>query len=432
MNLLIKDGQVINFDKKDFEKVDILVQDGRITKIAKKITERDARVIDAGGCLVLPGLIDMHAHFREPGREDEEDILSGSLAALKGGFTTVCVMPNTEPPIDTPGLIKYLQEKATSHGLINIFPIGAITKGRQGLELSEMGRMKEAGALAFSDDGNWVRNSLLMRRAMEYSLMLDVPLILHCEDEELSKNGHMNEGTLSVKLGLNGIPQEAELIAVERDLRLAELTMARIHITHLTTRGGMELIKSAKEKGLRVSCDTCPHYLILNEEAVLEYNTNAKVKPPLRTERDRLALIEGLREGIIDCISTDHAPHSEEEKDCEFGLAEFGIIGLQSALGILFRLVEDYNLDLIEVIEKLSLNPARILNLKGKGKLQEGYDADILIFDPKHEWVLREEEILSRSKNTPFLGWRFKGKPKHVIVGGEVKLFNFQIQEVER
>lgn len=432
MELVIKNGKVIDFEKRDLETKDILIEHDKIVKVEPKIETRDAEVIDAKNLYVLPGLIDLHAHLREPGREDEEDLFSGSLSAIKGGFTTVLCMPNTEPAIDNPGLVRYILKKGKELELIDILPVGAITKGRKGLELAELARMKSAGCIAFSDDGNWVKNSLLMRRAMEYSLMLDLPLILHCEDEELTKDGLMNEGSLSIKLGLHGMPRCAEEIAVQRDIKLAKLTNARIHITHVSCKETIEVIKRAKHEGIKITSDTCPHYLILNEQALLSYNTQAKVNPPLRTEEDRLALIQALHEGWIDCISTDHAPHSEEEKDCEFGQAEFGIIGFETALALGMKLVKAGQLDLITLIEKLSYKPAEVIGLNSKGRLLPGYDADIILFEPEFEWSYEAKEILSKSKNTPFLGWDFKGKVKYLIKNGQILMADFKIKEVEK
>lgn len=432
MQLLIKNGKVVDPESKDIQIKDVLIQKGQIVKVAEDIQLSNVEVIDADGLYLIPGLIDLHAHLREPGREDEEDLFSGSLSAIAGGFTTICCMPNTEPPIDNPGLVSYILEKGRQLGLIDILPIGAISKGRKGEELGELARMKSAGCVGFSDDGNWISNSLLMRRAMEYSLMLGIPLILHSEDTALSRAGLINEGTISLRLGLEGIPRQAEIVAVKRDLELAKLTGARIHITHLSCKEAVEVIRQAKEEGLNVTADTCPHYLILTESALLDYNTNAKVKPPLRTEEDRIALIQGLREGWIDSISTDHAPHSEEEKDCEFAQASFGMIGLETALALGLKLVEQGELDLIDLVRKLSYNPAKIIGLQDRGRIAEGFSAQIAILDPNLEWVLSPEKIFSRSKNTPFLGWSFKGKVRCLIQRGEILMENFEIREVKK
>ncbi len=432
MRIVIKSGNVADFKNWAFNTKDILISDGIITKIADNISDKADKIISADGLYVLPGFIDMHAHFREPGREDEEDFYSGSLSAIKGGFTTVCVMPNTQPTIDNPGMVKYVYKRCSEVGLIDVLPVGAITKGREGKELTEMARMKEAGCVSFSDDGNWIQDSLLMRRALEYSLMLDTIIIQHCEDKSLTKNGEINEGTPSVMLGLKGMPATAEVVAIKRDLELAELTNARLHITHLSTKKGLEEIEKAKERGLKVTVDTCPHYLILNEQAVGNYNTNAKVNPPLRTEMDRKALISGLSSGIIDCISTDHAPHSPEEKDCEFASAEFGMIGLETAFVIGWKLVKEGLIDPLRLIASFSLNPAKILELNDRGEIKEGMRADVVVFDPDVKWEYTSDEIVSRSKNTPFLGWQFEGRVRDVIAGGKLVMENFKNKEEER
>jgi dihydroorotase len=431
MKIVIKKARVIDpFGKKD-EVLDILIEEGIIKKVSKEIKEKGNFLIDAEDLIAIPGLIDIHAHLREPGREDEEDLYSGSKSALKGGFTTVCSMPNTEPAIDNPGLVKYIIEKAKEINLINILPVGTITKNREGKALSEMARMKEAGAIGFSDDGDWVEDSSLMRRAMEYARELNRVLILHCEDKNLSKGGVINEGIISIKLGLKGIPKEAEIIAITRDLELAKLTGARIHITHVSCKESLKLIKEAKEEGLKVTCDTCPHYLWFTEDNVLNYDTNFKINPPLRTEEDRKALIKGLINGVIDCIATDHAPHSSEEKDCEFEQASFGIIGFETALGLMFKLAEENNMDILKIIEKLTLNPAQIIGLENKGAIEEGYIADIILIDEKQGYEVKKEELLSKSKNTPFIGWELKPKVKYAFVRGGIKISDFKFKEVK-
>ncbi|MDP8234387.1 MAG: dihydroorotase [Candidatus Saelkia tenebricola] len=425
MKLLIKNGNVADLKKKDFKIRDVLIEGEKIVQVAENIKDSKARVIDASCLYVLPGLIDLHAHIREPGREDEEDVFSASCAAVKGGFTTICCMPNTSPAIDNAGLVKYIFEKAQQLAMVDILPIGAITKNRAGLELSEMLKMWVAGAVGFSDDGNWVKNSLMMRRAMEYSLMHEMLLILHCEDEDLSKDGVINEGMVSLKMGLSGIPRESEVISVKRDIELAKLTGAKIHITHLSCKESVDAVNEAKKQGVNITADTAPHYLALTEEAVLDYNTNAKINPPLRLEEDRMSLIKALKDGVIDAIATDHAPHSDEEKDCEFNLASFGITGFETALAIGMK-----NFELIDLAEKMSYNPAKILGLHDKGEINPGFIADVLIVDSGMKWKLLEEEVVSKSKNTPFLNWEFKGKVKHLIHKGAVVMDNFEIKEV--
>ena len=427
MRLLIKNGLVIDFQRRDFKKVDILIQDNRISKISKNIKDRVDRTLDAKGAYVLPGLIDLHTHLREPGREDEESIESGSYAALKGGFTTLCSMPNTEPAIDSAGLVRFLRERSRSIGLVDIYPVGAITKKRAGLELSEMIKMKEAGAIGFSDDGNWVSNPLLMRRAMEYSIVAGVPLIIHAEDERLSGGGLMNESLLSLKMGLKGAPREAEITAIARDIELARLTGARVHFTHISCKESVELIKKAKKDKLMVTADVTPHHLTLTEDSVGGYNTLSKVNPPLRTEQDRKALINGLKNNIIDAIATDHAPHSSEEKDCNFSEASFGIIGLESALSLGLKLVDEGRIDAVSLIEKFTLSPAKIGSFEDRGSIVEDYLADIIVVDPKVKWKFSLKDIESKSKNSPFLGMDLKGRVKAVVSKGRVLVNDFKL-----
>ncbi|MDP8253180.1 MAG: dihydroorotase [Candidatus Kaelpia aquatica] len=427
MKLLIKNGLVIDLEKKVFKKTDILVQGKRISKIAKNIKEKTDSAIDAKGCYVLPGLIDIHTHLREPGREDEESIESGSYAALKGGFTTLCCMPNTEPAIDSSGLVRFIRERSRDVGLVDIYPIGAITKGRAGLELSEMIKMKEAGAVGFSDDGSWVSNPLLMRRAMEYSIVSGLPLIIHAEDERLSSGGMMNEGLLSLKMGLKGIPRESEIVAIARDIELTRLTGARVHFTHISCRESVELIKRAKKDKLMVTADVTPHHLTLTEEAVGGYNTASKVNPPLRIEKDRKALINGLKNNTIDAIATDHAPHSSEEKDCNFSEASFGTIGLETALSLGLKLVDEGNIDIFSLIEKFTSNPANIVCFKDRGNILKNYLADIIIVDPDLKWKFSSEEVGSRSRNTPFLNMELKGRVRTVVSKGKVLVDDFKL-----
>ncbi|MDD5614330.1 MAG: dihydroorotase [Candidatus Omnitrophica bacterium] len=430
--LVIKNGIVADLENRDFIKADILIKDNRIVKIGKKINQASAKYVDAENKYVLPGLIDMHAHLREPGREDEEDIESGSYSALSGGFTTICCMPNTQPPIDNAGLVRFIKDKADSFGIISVHPVGAITKERAGVEITEMIKMKEAGCIAFSDDGSWVSSSLLMRRAMEYSLSCGALLILHCEDSSLSKSGLMNEGVFSVKMGLSGIPRESEIVAVQRDIEIARLTGARVHFTHLSCKESVALIAKAKKDGLKVTADVTPHHLIMTEDDVAGYDTNAKVNPPLRTAQDRAALIEGIKTGAIDAIATDHAPHSKEEKDCEFQEPSFGMIGFERALAGVLKIAKENKIDIFTVIEKMSLNPARILSLKNKALLKEGYDADIIIVDFDTEWAFNEDSVVSKSKNSPFIGKSFKGRVKTAVSKGSLLLNNFKIKEAVR
>jgi len=420
MSLLIKKGRVVDPASSTDEILDILIEDGKIKRIDKDISLKSAQVIDASGKVVSPGLIDVHTHLRDPGREDEETIESGTRAAAKGGFTTICCMPNTEPPVDEPAVVEFIYKRAQERGVVEVLPIATITKARRGEALSEMGRLKRAGAIAFSDDGNWVANAHLMRRALEYAKMLNLPIISHCEDKTLSQDGVMNEGYFSTVLGLKGMPKEAEEIAVYRDLALARMTGSRLHIAHISTANSVRLIKEAKQRGIKVTAEVCPHHLVLTDREVTTFNTNTKVNPPLREEEDVIALREGLRDGTIDIIATDHAPHSLEEKELDYVLAPFGIIGLETALGLLVKeLVEKGVLSLMQLIAKLTINPARMLGIN-RGKILEGAKANLAIFDLEKKWKVKKEELLSKSTNSPFIGWTLPAPVECTIVGGEI------------
>jgi len=422
-SLLIRKGRVIDPASKLDAVRDILVEGGKISKVAKRINVRGVNLVDAEGFLVLPGLIDMHAHLRDPGRPDKETIASGTRAAARGGFTSVCCMANTNPTVDNPAVVKYIINKAETDGVVNVFPIGAVTRGLKGEILAELGLMLEEGAVAFSDDGSPITSAAIMRRALEYSRQFGATIISHCEDLSLSHNGVMNESALSTEIGLPGIPSLAEEIMVARDVRLAE-EYGKVHIAHVSSARSVEIIRKAKRRGVKVSCETCPQYFSLSEEAVKEYDTNAKVNPPLKSLRDIKAIIAGLADGTIDAIATDHAPHNIEEKNVEFNLASFGMIGLETALSLtITTLVDNKKLNLKTAIEKLTLGPARILNLP-KGTLKEGADADIAIVDPKAEWEVDISKLASKSKNSPFAGWRLKGKVLHTIVGGRFVVKN--------
>lgn len=418
--ILIKNGRVIDPSSKTDKVLDIHIKGGKFSKIGKNLKSDGAKILDAKGKIVLPGLIDMHTHLREPGRENVETIASGSIAAVHGGFTSICCMPNTTPAIDDASTLNFVLEKAKK-AHCNVYPIAAITKGQKGATLSEMAELAGMGAIGFSDDGNGVGDSLLMRRAMEYSLMLDVAIISHCEDESLSLGGSMNEGYTSTVLGLSGIPKESEEIMVARDLLLAELTGARLHICHVSTRRSVELIREAKKRGVKVTCEVTPHHFTLTEEMVKSFDTNTKVNPPLRTKEDIKAIEKGLKDGTIDVIASDHAPHLSTEKEFEYETAPFGMIGLQTTLPLVMQqLVERKILTLSEAVEKMTINPAKILNLK-KGQIKVGYDADLTIVESQKQWQLRKEDIKSLSKNSPFIGWEFKGKAVCTIVRGKIE-----------
>lgn len=422
MKILIKNGRIIN-PSQDMDQIgDILIEKGRIAQVSKSIKEKDAEMIDAAGKIVAPGLIDMHTHLREPGKEEAETIYTALRAAVAGGFTTVCAMPNTNPPCDNEACVKFLLEKALELRLANIIPIGTITKARKGRELSEMGELKSAGSLAISDDGDTVADAEVMRRAMEYASMTGLLVISHCEDKNLAGDGVMNEGFISTRLGLEPIPAKAESIIVERDIQLSELTGARLHIAHISAAESVESVKRAKEKGLKVTAEAMPHHFSLTEEALSGYDTNLKVNPPLRGQKDVEALKKGLKDGTIDVIATDHAPHPENEKQKEFDYAPFGMIGLETALSLsVINLVDQGYLDWPLLIRKLSLNPAVILGYD-RGTLNPGAFADIIIIDPEKEWIYDKASIMSKSTNSPFIGWKLKAKVVDVFVrGGRIK-----------
>ncbi|RLB10600.1 MAG: dihydroorotase [Deltaproteobacteria bacterium] len=422
--ILIKDGTVVDPVKERLEKLDIIIDKNRIKEITPsgKISESDQfeLIIDAQKMIITPGLVDMHVHLREPGHEYKEDIRSGTLAAVAGGFTDVACMPNTDPVNDNASVTRFILEKAEEYGFCRVHPIAAITVGQKGERLTEFGELKKNGAVAVSDDGRSVLNSDLMRRALEYANYCGLAVISHCEDPFLSEGGVMHEGRISTQIGLSGIPSAAEEIMVARDILLAKLTNCPVHIAHVSTEGSVKLIKMAKEQGIPVTAETAPHYFSLDHTAVIGYDTNAKVNPPLRTEKDVEAIKNALKEDIIDVIATDHAPHSPLEKEVEFDRAEFGMIGLQTAVPLTLNLVREGSIDLIQAIKKLSVNPASILKISC-GKIEIGEKANLTIIDPEFEYVLTEEMIFSKSKNTPFLGKKLKGIVKYTFVDGELR-----------
>lgn len=420
MKLLIKGGRIVDPKNRVDKVMDLLVEKGKIARLGKDMRAKDSKVIDASGLAVIPGLIDIHVHLREPGREDEETILTGSRAAARGGFTTICPMANTDPVVDKEGIVEFILSRGRSAGLIDILPIGAVTRGQKGLELAEIGELATAGVLGLSDDGMSIKDSHIMRRALEYSDMFDLPIIAHCEDSDLSAEGVMNEGFVSTVLGLRGVPRISEEMMVARDLSLAEMTNGKLHIAHVSTAGSVELIREAKSKGVRVTCETAPHYFALTDECMRTFDTNYKVKPPLRSASDVEAIKEGLLGGTIDCIATDHAPHTIEEKDVEFDRAPFGIIGLETAFSLgITELVGKGALTISQLVERMSCNPSRILGLD-KGSLSPGKDADIVIVDLGGEWEVRPEEFESKSRNSPFIGRRLKGKVVATIHQGKI------------
>lgn len=420
MNLLIKNGRVIDPEQKIDDLLDVSVENGLIKEIGKGLSvPAGAEVIDASGKYVVPGLIDMHVHLRDPGLEYKEDIVSGTKSAVAGGFTSVCCMPNTKPVIDNKAVVSYIINKAKNEGLCNVFPIGSITYGMGGERMSEIGELKESGCVAISDDGKPVVNSELMMRSLQYAQGIGITVISHAEELSLVGQGVMNEGFASTELGLKGIPRVAEDIATSRDIMLAEYTGSPIHIAHVSTKGSVRIIREAKARGVKVTCETAPHYFTLTDDAVRGYNTNAKMNPPLREDYDVAAVKEGLKDGTIDCIATDHAPHHLDEKDVEFNEAMNGIVGLETSLSLSLKLVEDGVLKLDQLIEKMSSNPSKILSL-GRGVLKTGAVADITLIDHSVEWVVEADKLASKSKNSPWLGETMKGGAAATIVAGKV------------
>ena len=418
MKLLIKNGHVID-PKSGLDKVaEILVEDGLVAEIGSGIDSTGCEIIEAEGMYVIPGLIDAHCHLRDPGYEYKEDIESGTRSAAKGGFTSIACMPNTNPVLDNEALIKYVINKAKTDGMVNVYPIGAVSKGLKGEELSEIGELKFAGAVALSDDGKPVNNSSLMKKAMQYASMFDITIISHCEDLDLVDEGLMNEGYYSSILGLKGNPAPAEEVMIARDLILAEYTKATVHIAHVSTELGVDLIRNAKRRGVNVTAETCPHYFTLTDKACEGFNTNAKVNPPLRTEKDVAAIIEGLKDGTIDIISTDHAPHHKDEKNVEFKQASNGMVGFETAFPLaITHLVKPGHLTLNQLVTKMCVNPAKMLGLN-KGTIEVGFSADLMIFNINEQYTVDINKLESKSKNSPFNGFQLYGQPQFTIVGG--------------
>ncbi|MDO8723288.1 MAG: dihydroorotase [Syntrophales bacterium] len=428
--ILLRGVRVVDPSRNIDGEMDLLIEGGKIAEIGKDIyksakespkkSNTDVKIIDLQGMSAVPGLIDMHTHLREPGFEYRETIRTGSEAASHGGFTSVACMPNTNPVNDNRSVTEFIRRKAAGCDLVNVYPIAAISRGSEGVTMTEFRDLKDAGAVAFSDDGKPVTNSALMRRALEYASSLDMPVISHCEDVNLSAGGVVNEGLVSTELGLQGIPAMAEDVMVARDIILAEFTGATLHIAHVSTAGAVRLIREAKERGVRVTAETAPHYFSLTDEAAREFDTNAKVYPPLRSMEDVTAIKEGLRDGAIDAIASDHAPHAVTDKEVEFEYAASGISGLETSLALSLRLVTDGILTLNQLIEKMSTNPARILHIP-KGTLRVGADADITVIDPGKVWTVEPQGLHSKGKNSPFLGWTLKGKAILTIVAGKIK-----------
>jgi dihydroorotase len=421
MTILIKGGRVIDPAQGVDGQLDVLIDNGVIAQVGNNIAGANfsGQVIDAAGKLVVPGLIDIHVHLRDPGYEYKEDIQTGTQAAVIGGFTSVACMPNTNPVNDNKAVSLYIRHKAKEVGLANVFPIGAITKGLKGESMAEMGELQEAGCLALSDDGKPVSSSELMRRALEYSRPFGLTLISHAEDLSLVGEGVMNEGFVATELGLKGIPWVAEDAATARDIMLAEFTGGKLHVAHVSTKGSVELVRQAKKRGVRVTCEATPHHFTLTEEAVRGYETNAKMNPPLRSSEDVAAIRAGLADGTIDAIATDHAPHHYDEKNVEFNIALNGIVGLESALPLTLELVKEGGLTLPQAIRLLTCGPAQALGIP-RGTLAAGVAADVTIIDPELSWTLEADKLASKSKNTPFDGWIMQGAATHTLVAGKV------------
>lgn len=423
-SLLIKGGRVLSFPGPRWDEADVLVREGRIARVAKGIGPGAADVVDASGCVVAPGLVDVHVHLREPGMEYKEDVATGSRAAAAGGFSAVFCMPNTEPAIDNSSVAEYVFDRGVDEGFCMVLPHGAITQGRRGRELAPMGEMGScrAGVIGFSDDGNPVSDSEIMRCAMEYARTMGALILSHSEEISLSNGGQMNEGFNSTLLGLRGMPPESEQIGVFRDICLCEKTGVRLHLCHVSTARSVELVRSAKKRGLPVTCEVTPHHFSLTDSSLLSYDTNFKMNPPLRSQEDIAALLEGLADGTIDMIATDHAPHAAHEKETEFDHAEFGVVGLETCLALVItQLVETGVLTLEGALEKLTAAPAALMAMERWGysaEVSEGGQANLVVFDPGEEWTVDPATFRSRSKNSAFAGWKVRGRVRHTVFRG--------------
>ena len=420
--LLIRHARVVDPSQRVDAGLDVLIADGKIARLAERIEDRDAEVLDGTGLVAAPGFIDLHVHLREPGFEYKETIASGAGAAVAGGFTAVCCMPNTQPVNDNAAVTEFIRARASEAGLARVHPIGAVSKNLEGSELAELGEMARAGAVAFSDDGKPVHNAYLMRRVLEYAQLFHLPVVDHCEDKDLAAKGVMHEGAVATRLGLRGIPAAAEEVMVARDCALAELTGGRLHIAHLSTRRGLEIVREAKARGVAVSCEVTPHHLALLDQTVAdsEYDTDTKMNPPLRSADHAEALLQGVLDGAVDCLATDHAPHHADEKALEYDLAPFGVVGLETAVPVTYDLlVRKHKLALGRFVALWSTSPARVFGLSG-GSLKVGSPADVTLLDLEARLTVNPDRFRSLSRNTPFAGQRLKGWPAATLVGGRV------------
>lgn len=420
--LTIKNGRVISPGDGLDKKTDVVLAGGKVRKVGK-VSKPTGRVIDASRCIVSPGLIDVHVHLREPGNEDKETIATGAASAIHGGFTSICCMPNTRPALDDDSRIEFIYRQAARVNLCNVYPVGAVTKGREGKELAEIALMGRCGAVAFSDDGVAVASAGMMAKALQYVAMTGRPFMQHCEEHTLTAGASMNAGELAVRLGLGGWPAVAEELIIQRDVMLNANIGCQYHVQHLTTAGGVEIVRRARAAGQPVTAEVSPHHLLLTEEGCADYDTAYKMNPPLRTKSDIEALRKGVKDGVITILATDHAPHTREEKELEFALAPFGIIGLDCALPLyVMALIESGVIDWPAMLAMMTVAPAELCKLHGKGRLAEGFDADVTIIDPDETWTIEVERFASRSRNCPFDGWSATGRAVATIVGGEVKL----------
>lgn len=420
MSLLLRGGRVVDPSQDLDRRTDVLIEDGSVAGVGNVATRKSGETIDVDGCVVTPGFVDMHVHLREPGREDKETILTGSRAAAAGGFTSIVCMPNTTPVNDNAAITRFILERAAEAGLVNVYPTGAITLGSRGEQLAEIGEMHAAGIVAITDDGRPVQNSQVMRRALEYARIFDIPVMDHCEDLFLAAGGCMNEGRASTRLGLRGMSRAAEELHVVRDIILSRITGGRVHILHLSTRESLDQVRAAKAQGIRVTCEVLPHHFTLTDEDIQDFDTDFKMMPPLRESADVEAMLEGLADRSIDCLATDHAPHTRLDKEEPFEAAASGVVGMETAIPLCWEhLVRAGVVSVPRLVELFSLNPSRILKL-GKGTLAEGADADVTVIDPDRRQVVDPSSFRSKGRNCPFRGWKLHGAPVLTVVGGRV------------